>query len=107
MQKKFNYHNTDSDSFYLYLCIVKLNYSCVMKYNEFLLDFSAYRRKFNRMFKLSLNHRFCGLLRLGAKLHQFVRKLERILLNRKRTSKPLGDVITFKVGDYRIDLYNV
>lgn len=77
-----------------------------MSYNDFLTQgFAAYRKWFNRMFKLSFKGKFCGLLRLGDRLGSFVNRLAR-LLQRSRRSRPLGDVITFKLRGDVVKLYN-
>lgn len=77
-----------------------------MTYNEYLSKgFDSYRRWFNRMFKLSFGGKFCGLLRLGKRLPLFINRLARIL-NRSRMSRPLGDVIEFKLNGVQVKLYN-
>lgn len=77
-----------------------------MSYNDYLVyGFNAYRKWFNKMFKLSYDGKFCGLLRLGDKLDVFINRLSR-LLHRSRISKPLGDIIQFRIRGHIVKLYN-
>lgn len=70
---------------------------------ELLNNFDAFRLWFNRMFSLSLNGKFAGLLRLKDWKH-FAYKLYKLLNGYYR--KPLADVITFRVNGDVVKLYN-
>lgn len=77
-----------------------------MSYNFYKTNgFDAYRTWFNRMFSLSLDGKFVGLLRLGKSLDLFVHKLAK-LLSRPATMRPLDEVITFRVSGHTVKLYN-
>ena len=70
---------------------------------ELLLDFNAFRKWFNRMFSLSLNGKFKGLLCLkNWKL--FAYRLFKELNGRYR--RPSSDVIVMRVSGQLIKLYN-
>lgn len=70
---------------------------------EFLTDFIAFRKWFNKMFSLSLNGKFCGLLRLKD-WKRFAYRLYKELNGYYR--RPSRDVIVMKVSGDIIKLYN-
>lgn len=70
---------------------------------EFLNDFNAFRLWFNRMFSLSLNGKFVGLLRLKDWKH-FAYRLFKELNGYYR--RPSHDVISMRISGQAIKLYN-
>lgn len=70
---------------------------------ELLNDFIAFRKWFNKMFSLSLNGKFSGLLRLKD-WKRFAYRLYKELNGYYR--RPSSDVIVMRVSGQLIKLYN-
>ena len=70
---------------------------------ELLNDFIAFRKWFNKMFSLSLNGKFFGLLRLKD-WKRFAYRLYKELNGYYR--RPSSDVIVMRVSGQLIKLYN-
>ena len=70
---------------------------------ELLNDFFAFRKWFNSMFSLSLNGKFCGLLRLRD-WKRFAYRLYKLLNGYFR--KPTPDIICMRLSGQVIKLYN-
>lgn len=70
---------------------------------DLLNDFNAFRRWFNKMFSLSLNGKFVGLLRLKD-WKRFAYRLYKELNGYYR--RPSSDIICFKISGQSIKLYN-
>ena len=69
---------------------------------ELLNNFDAFRTWFNKMFSLSLNGKFCGLLRLKNWKH-FAYKFYKYLSGRYRH---VCEIITFTSCGQHVKLYN-
>lgn len=73
-------------------------------------DFYAFRKRFNQWFSLSFDGKFKSLGYLLETygiyfVEHFIVKFNRIVEHRLKTSRPLGDIITFKLSSHIVKLY--